>query len=87
MHVPVFPVVLTVQDFPPGLPPEGVGLGLTVLGEVDGVGRPLAPLEPLGPLGLLGLPGFSMSQGRQRGLLIGMEADWCSKSVKSPKQR
>ena len=70
MHVPVFPVVLTVQEFPPG--PEGVGLGLTVLGEVDGAGRLLGLLGPLGP------PAFSMSQGKQSGLPIGMDADWCS---------
>lgn len=69
MHVPVFPVVLTVQEFPPGLPPEGVGLGSMVLGEVAGTGRLLEPL------GLLGLPAFSMSQGMQSGLPIGMEAD------------
>jgi hypothetical protein len=84
MHVPVFPVVLTVQELPPPELPEGAGLG-----PLEGVGLESAALVGAGFAGSpLGLPGFFSSKPKHFEP-IGKEADCCltfGESVKSPKK-
>lgn len=60
MHVPFFPVVLTVQELPPPELPGGVGFGPAALVRTVGL-EPLAlgeagfPGRPLAALGLFSL--------------------------------